>query len=350
MKTRQAAYKFTKNLVNAVRRIPAVMLANILVSTKCTQKCLQCSIPESRTDNGFMTSETFCSIIDKLEKHGTQFISISGGEPLLNKELETMLWYAAGRNFLHVQLLTNFYAPEKTIRKIVDAVIETGAGIQISFDGFGETADRLRGAKDVSEVVMKGIEILDIQNKKASRPVRTSVNVVANAMNLGQVPKILDFVERIGWKANVDLYRWSSSNHNEIEDMKLRDTTELRDLIGYIKRSECVTTPVPIIDGYIDYINDEYEKRCPYLDSTSLGSKFYIGPSGEVEACLGGPVGNIIEQSPEEVFSSAEWNECLKKMEDCRGCWNTCYTPSAITFHPKGVKDLKAVWGILRSR
>ncbi len=350
MKTGQAAYKLSKNLLNAVRRIPAVILANVLVSGKCSQKCLQCSIPDINDESVFMSSEAFSRIIDKLERHGTQFISISGGEPLLNPELEEILRYAARLKFLHVQLLTNLYAPEKLVRRTIDTILETGTGVQISFDGFGETADRLRGAKNVSETVLRGMELLDLKNRGSARPVRTSINVVVNALNLLQVPDIIALVERFGWKANVDLYRWSSSNHNEVEELKLHDTQELREVIRYIREQDCVTTPKPIIDGYLDHINDNYEKRCPYLDSKALGSKFYIGPEGKVEACLGGPVGNILKQTLEEIFSSEEWKQCLEKMEHCTGCWNTCYTPAAITFHPKAIKDLKAVWGIVKSR
>lgn len=350
MKIANVTYKLAKNILNASRKIPAVILANIIVTRKCTQNCLQCSIPQNSEGKKFMSYEDFVFILDRLNKHGTQFISFSGGEPLLHPQLDEFIHYAGKKKFLHLQLLTNLYASKLVVEKIIDTLFETNTGIQISFDGFGEVADKLRGAKNVSKVVMQGIKILDSENKKRKKPIRTSLNIVVSRMNLHQVPEILDYVESLGWKANVDLYRWSSSNHREMEELKIKDPGKLCNILERVKQSPSVTTPSLIIDGYMDFIREEYYKRCPYLECPSFGSKLYIEPDGNINVCIGGPVGNLIKQELIEIFNFVKWEERKKEMERCKGCWNSCYTPSAVIFHPKKLNDLKMIWEIVKSK
>ncbi|MFC1562158.1 radical SAM/SPASM domain-containing protein [candidate division KSB1 bacterium] len=342
------AVKSAKNIFNAVRRIPAVMIANVLVTRKCSQKCLQCTIPLDPEGKDNMQFNDFIEIVDTLDRHGTQFLSISGGEPLLHPLLDELIRYAAGKNFVYVQLLSNLFSSKSKVEKTVETLMETGAGIQTSFDGFGDVADKLRGGKNVAETVMFGIDLINRENKKRKKPIRTSVNIVINQLNLVQIPEILEYIENIGWKANVDLYRWLSDNHNEVDKMKITDLVLLQDALDWIRSAPFVTTPRVIIDGYIDYLNGKQEKRCPYLEGSALGSKFFIEPNGEVNLCFGEPVGNLLRQKPVVIFRSEKWHNRLRELEKCEGCWNTCYTPAAITFHPKNMRELKAIWNIAR--
>ena len=64
-----------------------------------------------------------------------------------------------------------------------------------------------------------------------------------------------------------------------------------------------------------------------YINSPTFGSKFFIHPNGNVRVCIGEEIGNIIDQSPEEIFSTKKWENFISKFEACKGCWNACYTP-----------------------
>ncbi len=324
---------------HVINRRPAMLLTNILVSMRCTQRCRQCNIYEYEGGPVNFTLADFIRCIDILERHGTQFVSLSGGEPMVNPELDNMIRYASGKNFLNLQLLTNLYAKETVVNRIIDTVLETGTSIQVSFDGFGETVDKLRGAKNIADTVIRGIERIDSLNSSLTKPVRTSLNVVISKQNMEQLPEILDFIAHIGWNATVDFYRWTSPNHQEHSDMKITDSDEIRNAVELMLQSKYVSTPAFILKGYDKFAQGNMEKRCPYLECPSLGSKFYIEPNGNINACLGGAIGNIFSQSPNEIFESSAWDSMLEDMNQCTGCWNTCYTPAALAFHPRSIND-----------
>ena len=232
-----------KNLTNFARRTPSILLANLLVTRCCTQRCLQCTIPETAGDNSFMPYETFVRLVDRLDRHGTHFVSVSGGEPMLHPDLPDMIRYAAGKRFLNLQLLTCFYGDEDARNRIIDVLLKTGTGIQVSFDGFGEVADRLRGADKVAERVTEGILLLDRENRKCAKRIRTSLNIVLSSLNLHQVPRLVEFAESIGWNINVDLYRRSSDTHRSVDMLKITDLDALDRAVDRIRRSPSVTTP-----------------------------------------------------------------------------------------------------------
>ena len=189
-----------KNLAHFIKRTPAMFLTNILLTYKCTQKCLQCNIPEQKLDMPYMPFQHFKLITDRLAKYGTQIVNISGGEPLLHPDLPEILQYAREKRFPRIQLLSTFYASEKIIDRVIRVMLDNKISLSCSFDGFGEVADKLRGAKNVSKIVMHGIEKLDKQNREMGKPIDTGVNVVINQQNLKQIPEIIKYTSHIGWK------------------------------------------------------------------------------------------------------------------------------------------------------
>jgi MoaA/NifB/PqqE/SkfB family radical SAM enzyme len=316
-----------KNLVHYLRHTPAMFMTNILLTHKCTQACLQCTIPLQESDPPYIPVDCFKFIIDRLAQYGTQVVNLTGGEPLLHPRLAEIFQLIKEKKFARVQLLSNFYASESTIDHIIDLLLKYKISLSCSFDGLGEVADKLRGAHNVAGVVMRGLEKLDEQNRKMGKPILTAVNIVINQQNLCQVPDIIGYIERLGWKAYLDIYRWSSSNHNEVESLKIKDFDQLNQVLALAKKSPAVLTPRWLLDGYINYLNDDYPKKCPYLDSPAFGSKFFIHPNGDVRVCIGDAIGNLLKQSPSEIFFSEKWHKLKEDFKTCRGCWNACYTP-----------------------
>ena len=336
-----------KNIGHFIGRRPAIFFTNILLTYRCTQRCLQCTIPELARTHPQMAYKDYIRIIDKLDGYGTQGLTLSGGEPMSHPDLAEMLRYAAGKSFTNIHLLTTLYASEKVIDRTLDAVFENNISLSCSFDGFDQVADTLRGGRNVSERVLAGMEKFNARNKARTHPLGAYMNIVISQQNLYQIPKILELAESIGWKVNIDLYRWSSENHREVDDMKITDTDQLDAVIDRAKRSPNVITPEWLLNGYPGYLQGTFKKYCPYLDNRTLGSKFFIHPNGDVAVCIGEPVGNLLISEPAEIFGSEAWRERNKAFHECRGCWNTCYTPAARMSSYIGLKTIKQTWQML---
>ena len=314
------------NLVNFITRRPAFLFSTILLTHNCTQNCLQCTLPTQKLAEPLMSLNNIKQIVDKLDSYGTQGLTISGGEPMIHPDLPEILSYVGFKDFVYKHVLTTLYGSEKIVERTIKAVLENNLSISCSFDGFGKVADELRGAPNVSSKVMKAMELLDQENKKRKKPIPTSINLVISQLNLDQIEDVLSYIESLGWKADVDIYRWTSDNHREVEKMKIVDLEALQNKIEKVKKSPVVFTPGWLLDGYIDFLKGNFPKYCPFLSSSVFGSKFFIHPNGDVKVCIGEEIGNILHQTPKEIFQSLEWKSKKDKFLNCSGCWNTCYT------------------------
>ena len=92
---------------NAPESIAAnrLLRVHIDISSGCNEHCMHCYIP-AKYRKGVMTADLFDHILDQCIELGVQNITISGGEPLLNKHLASFL-YRCGDNNLSVNLLSN---------------------------------------------------------------------------------------------------------------------------------------------------------------------------------------------------------------------------------------------------
>ena len=321
--------RLAKNVPHLFRREPCYLLTEILLTYHCTQRCLQCCIPQKAADTKRMGIEDFKTVVARLDEYGAHGIILSGGEPLLYPQLIDCIEYVARKRFTYLHLLSTLFASGTKVERLVKALLTHRMSITCSFDGFGPLADELRGGKNVSTIVMENMEFLDRENRKRGRPIKTGVNIVISQINLHQIPEILSYIERIGWLASLDVYRYTSDNQIEDDRMKIEDLDELRRVIELAKRSPAVVTPTWLLDGHVRYRENNLPKLCPYLLSPSLGSRFFVHPNGDVKVCLGSKVGNLLAQTPREILDSSEWRTRQEEFVDCRGCWTTCHTPFA---------------------
>lgn len=315
-----------KNLHSFIRREPGWIIPNLLLTYYCTQRCLQCSIPLKADHDMVLSVGQADQIADRLIAHGTQGVSISGGEPLSHPDLFSILNLLADKRFAFLHVLTNLYASSERIDKLVQTMFERRIHVTTSFDGFGQVADTIRGAPQVADHVMEAMEKINRMRKKGSSHIQTRATVVLSQLNLHQAEDILNYLERMDWEVSVDIYRCSSIQHQDADELHITDLDLLEGVIRRSIRSKHVITPDFLLKGYVSYLKDDFPKKCPYLDAPTLGSKFFIQPNGDVLVCTGGPVGNIFSQTPREIIRSDVWKARIQDFTSCRGCWNPCYT------------------------
>lgn len=322
-------HRSLKNMLHVLRGRSSFFVTDILLTYYCTQKCMQCSFPERAPQMGRMTLGNFKNIIDKLDHIGTQIIVFSGGEPLLNPQLFECIEYAAHKKFTYKHILSTLYASRKKVEAFVNVLLKYRVSITSSFDGFGETADMLRGVSDVSRTVLEHMEYLARENRKRGTPIKTIANIVISPLNMEQIPTILERLERIGWLASLDVYRKNPDYPRDDALLILKDAKELQRVIAVAKASPIVITPSWLLDGFVHYTHSDPPKLCPYLSSPYLGSRFFVHPDGTVKICLNSVVGNLVQQTPEEILTSKTWKLTRSKLVKCNGCWNSCFTPIA---------------------
>ncbi len=318
-------YRYIPKLLKAK---PALLYCSFKLTGRCTLNCRQCGIP-GQDVLGDMSLENFEKVLFKLRNYGTRRIILSGGEPVIHSQFKEVVKLIDDYGFKHTHLLTNLYYSKEMQEEVTELLFRYQMSINTSYDGIGMVADYLRGGSNVSEIVERGMRMVSAANRNHGRPIKPTMTVILNAKNIHQLPLIIQRSQVLGWWLNIDFYRWSSSSHNECDELKLNDYAVVEHAINLIRETPNLRTPLWLYDGFPAYFRGEQDKRCPYLDNPALGSKFFIQQDGELHMCLSGSAGNILTSEIDEIFAGQQWQDRLSEFKSCPGCWNACYTITA---------------------
>ena len=157
------------------------------ITRRCNLKCLHCyaharNIP---FDNELTTMEGK-KLIDDLAGFGVPVLLISGGEPLVRKDLPELAAYAVEKGMRAV-ISTNgtLITPQ-----MADTLKNIGLSyVGISLDGMEEINDRFRGVKGAFKSALKGIE----NCKKAG--IKVGLRFTINKINVGEIPDLFKLIE-----------------------------------------------------------------------------------------------------------------------------------------------------------
>ncbi|MBN2039730.1 MAG: radical SAM protein [Spirochaetes bacterium] len=154
----------------------------------CNLKCVHCytDSDNKKYDNELTTDEGL-QLINDLASFKVPSLLFSGGEPLMRKDLFTLLEKAAVKNIRPV-ISTNGTLIDKDASKSIkdSGVVYVG----ISLDGMEEVNDHFRGVKGAFSKAMKGFE-----NCRAAGQ-RVGLRLTLTRRNYQDLDKIFDFIEK----------------------------------------------------------------------------------------------------------------------------------------------------------
>ena len=107
----------------------------------CTSSCLHCGFASNPPASDALGTKEVMRIVDEIYSFGATYLGLSGGEPLLRKDLPEIIGYAK-KTGLNVSLITNGYFVDG---KIFDNLVKHGVRVSISIDGPEEINDAIRG-------------------------------------------------------------------------------------------------------------------------------------------------------------------------------------------------------------
>jgi Fe-coproporphyrin III synthase len=157
------------------------------VSRTCNLKCTHCySDSEALAYPGELTTEQGRALLDDLAAFGVPAVLLSGGEPLVRRDLFELAEY--GRSLgLKFTLSTNgTLIDEKKAARIREIGF---AYVGISFDGIGPTNDAFRGVPGAFDRAVRGI-----RNCKAVGQ-KVGLRLTLTPATVADLDKIFDFIE-----------------------------------------------------------------------------------------------------------------------------------------------------------
>ncbi len=310
-----------------IRRKPLVFNLNLNVTNLCNQNCPMCNAVIVGQGAGVTVSfEQVKEYLDRLAPHRIASLTISGGEPSLVKDMPQIFDYVADKFPFGVNCNSNLYAQESVIRKFAEAALRNNIRIGTSFDGFGEVADKLRGAANVAERVEKNIAMITEMRREMNSSSTLNMHTVISDQNIDQVPDILAVSEKYGWTqtlapVNNFYYQDSSDPRTPV----LHYSEKLEKLVALAATKPHVAVSKAFLLGIPKYVKGGADKYCPYLTGIFKVFKVFMDPNGDLSLCSRTPLGNIMEQTLEDMLKSERYEKDIRSYRGCPGCWMACF-------------------------
>lgn len=250
---------------------------------RCNLSCIHCitNCGSRYNSNADLGTGEIKSAVDDLNDLNCLFFIITGGEPLLRRDLFDVAEYAH-RN-MDVGLTTNGTLINKgNVRKFLEF---DWCDVQVSLDGDSSFHDKFRGMSGAYDGAVDAIQLL------LGNGVRTSVRTVVTKQNIGKLQGILDTL----LKLNVS--RWEitpviSTGRAKENDMELCAGDRLR-VIEFIADSRIDHHREISINagdgfGYCGYL-EPLTRTYPFRDCPAGKYTCGITYEGRLKACLDHP-------------------------------------------------------------
>lgn len=327
--------------INIARHInhyfPAPLLVNLEITKRCNLRCIHCNIrktPETYSDiinKEFSTSEVK-QIVDSLKVLGTKYISISGGEPFLRKDIFELIEYIKNNGFgLHISS-NGLLIKEDVANRINDLGLDT---ISISLDAVNpELHDKIRGVKYAFDMAIEAIK--NLKNCK-DRHIQIGISPIITDVNLDDLPKLVDFAKDLGVDA-IRFQPWHISlGHNETETMLNIKTDRLENLDNIIEQVIDRTKKCGIYTNSDTYLRGvkKYFQDKERIDVECFAGSFTcnIDWLGNVVACAFiSHIGNVREESFGDIWNSQRFNDVRRDITkgNCQKCWMGCFVEPSL--------------------
>jgi radical SAM protein with 4Fe4S-binding SPASM domain len=289
-----------------------------LATDACNARCLHCSSNSScRSADELTTSEAF-RLIDQLCTSGVVDLAVSGGEPLLRKDLFDVIRHARTQG-LSVGVGSN--GSTLTARSAA-LLAELGVNrYQVSLDGLAQSHDTLRKWPGLFQRVLRTIELA------RAAGLRTHVCCTINRLNFAELEDFAAVaatlgIRRINWSRYVPTGRgtdWLDLTDTEWHEairlcVLLRDRYEGQiEMVTHLAQQILVDPQVAGMPGFIG---------C----QAGIGQGC-VTANGTVLPCvlLPVPVGNIREKPFGEIWRTSPTIQALQARQGLKGACGSCF-------------------------
>ncbi len=159
------------------------------VTKRCNLRCVHCYAKSDDHCAGEdeLSTEEGRNLIDDLASFGVPVLLLSGGEPLMRRDILELARYARQRG-LRVVLSTNGTLIDRPLAKALQQVGLSYVGI--SLDGVRSYHDRFRGVEGAFDAAMRAVRICrDVG-------IKVGLRFTIHRGNASQIPDIFDLVEQ----------------------------------------------------------------------------------------------------------------------------------------------------------
>jgi MoaA/NifB/PqqE/SkfB family radical SAM enzyme len=335
---------FLKCCVNGfILKRPTPLLMSYEITQKCNAKCSFCGYWRLKNESLGLPFEKIKKIFDKGYDLGCVLLAITGGEPLLRKDIPAVFEYAKKTGFSTI-LLTNGYLLPKRISELhryLDA-------INVSVDFPDSRHDKIRGLDGLLNRIIIGVK------KAREYGISVNMNCVMTAQHsLEDIRKLLFMAKQLDSTASFEpVFQTPNPDgsilgriaEEEADLLKINDwnfISHVADMLLFYKKHGFGKT-VLNTDAFLKLMRERADFTC-FPFSWQLG----IASDGDVTSmCViglpKGYLGNAVNQNLRDIWYSERAEMLREKYKHCKlaktyGCYLFCVAEPSIPFSNFGV-------------
>jgi heme b synthase len=317
-----------------------------MVAWELTRSCnLACSHCRASSQYGpypdeLTTSECF-KIIDEIVSFSNPVIILTGGEPLLRKDVFEIAAYGKSKGLIMVMAPNGTLLTDENVKKIISSGIKR---ISISLDGPDEAVhDRLRQVLGAFKQACAGIE----RAKKAG--LEFQINSTITKRNIKLLPEIIKLAKDLGAKAHHIFLLVPTGRAKDMidEELSAKEYEETLKLLAKEKKDSSLEIKITCAPHFNRILLQEHVGAAPALRGRGCmgGVSFcFISHRGELQPCgyLELKCGNTRKEGfkkawlESEVFSNIrDWSKYEGKCGICefKGVCGGCRARAYIKFN-----------------
>jgi MoaA/NifB/PqqE/SkfB family radical SAM enzyme len=290
--------------------------AHIKFTENCQAGCISCDYWKSRWQDRISTDRAV-ELLDEISAAGIGTLRLTGGEPLLRKDLFEILHRANATAFKHIILQTNGLLLKKLHKEVNDSPITK---VAVSIDGLKESNDLIRGIQGYFDLGIEGIKLL--------RGKKLAISVTLNRLSADELEKLADLAHSLGADIEFNILSRSLSFLKDADLTSMwPQVTDVPKIAKFVRES--LKRPNYETDYITRYYNNETLAEPPCV----LGYlQVFVMSNGDVlTGCYPlNPVGNILKDSLASILASEAYSrQCLAMIRrECPGC--TCGIESSL--------------------
>lgn len=298
------------------------------ITKRCNLNCSHCYLDADfrlgrRTDE--LATEACLRILDQIaEVNPNALLILTGGEPLLRKDLCEIARYATGKGFTVVVGTNGTALNEEIAERLVCSGVK---GAAISLHSLRpEGHDRFTCVAGSWQRAVRGAEVL------RRRGLEFIIQTSLMSWNADEMPVIIDFAYELGAKAANIYFLVCTGRGQDLTDLPAADYEEMLSRLYKIQKSYCgkMLIGAKCAPQYKRIVYEE-DPSSPFLQTYSGGcpaATYYcrITPKGDVTPCpyMPVPTGNLQERSFTEIWSHAPVMQEIRNRALLQGRCGVC--------------------------
>ena len=286
---------------------------------RCPLRCVYCSNPTDYSQHADrLSTADWVRVMHEAEAQGVLQVLLSGGEPLLRKDLETIVQGAADAN-LYTNLITSgMPLDRRRLAKLQAAGLD---GVQVSIqDTTAENSDRIAGRASFDHKIQVASWV-----KELGMPL--TLNIVIHKGNIDRVSDMITLAENLGADrlelANTQYLAWALLNRSQLLPTK-----------GQLAKARgCAQSAKKRLLGKMDvlFVLPDYYSDLPKACMNGWGRRYIVvSPDGFALPChlahtiRGMQFDNVLDRSIDDIWQHSTAFQAFRgedwMLHPCRSC------------------------------